>query len=70
MFWCDSNVRMLSWWKARVVPIVIYLKIGQKCVCLIVCLFVIDSLNSQPIELGMVPIDSKFYRKCPEQKKI
>ncbi len=29
-------------------------------VCLRVCLSGIESINSQPIELGVVPIDSEF----------
>ncbi len=30
----------------------------------------IGSINSQPIEVGVVPFDSEYYRKCPEQKQI
>ncbi len=29
-----------------------------------------NSLNSKPIELRVVSIDSECYRECPEQKKI
>ncbi len=37
-------------------------------VCVRVCVSGIHAINSQPIELGVVPIDSEFSRECPEQK--
>ncbi len=40
------------------------------CVCLCVCPSENSSCNSGPIRFAVVPIDSEFYRECPEQKKF
>ncbi len=39
-------------------------------VIVFVCLSSIESINSQPIELGVVPIDSEFSWLCKEEKKF